>query len=289
MHIHAFEALGTHFEIRIDKSEVQAQELCKIAQRIVHDFESLYSRFKHDSLLMQISRTVGVHTVPPELIEMLRMYERLEIATEGAVSPLVGSVLEGLGYDAGYSFKNSQSRSVNTSLATALGILSNTTLQVYEPVSLDLGAVGKGCVVDILYTFLRSKTSSDFLINASGDMRHHAKERALVVGLEHPFEEGLILGSVSIHNEALCASSVVKRSWEGVHHYVDARTGKNEESVLATWVIAHETVVADALTTALFFVPAQRLRDCGFEFEYVKVYRDMSVEFSKRFESVLFV
>ena len=79
-------------------------------------------------------------------------------------------------------------------------------------------------------------------------------------------------------SSALCASAVNRRSWgEGLHHVLDARTGRPTSDVVATWVIAGEALVADALATALFFVPPARLMP-EFDFTFVRVNADGRIE-----------
>ncbi|MER5185437.1 hypothetical protein ABT009_45440 [Streptomyces sp. NPDC002896] len=52
--------------------------------------------------------------------------------------------------------------------------------------------------------------------------------------------------------------------------------------VVATWVVADETALADGLATALFFTEAQRLAET-FQFAYVRMYADGRAEHSPDF------
>lgn len=57
----------------------------------------------------------------------------------------------------------------------------NNTLTLNEPALIDVGAAGKGLLVDGIAALL----DDDYVIDASGDLLHHADASA-VVGLEHP-------------------------------------------------------------------------------------------------------
>ena len=68
---------------------------------------------------------------------------------------------------------------------------------------------------------------------------------------------------------------------------IDSRTGKPVREVVATWVVAETTMVADGLATALFFVPADKL--AAWDFEYVRLYADGTIERSADFVGELYV
>jgi thiamine biosynthesis lipoprotein len=57
--------------------------------------------------------------------------------------------------------------------------------------------------------------------------------------------------------------------------------------VLATWVLANSTMMADGLATALFFTPAAKLAQ-QFAFEYAVLMPDMSLQHSRNFPVTLF-
>jgi thiamine biosynthesis lipoprotein len=58
--------------------------------------------------------------------------------------------------------------------------------------------------------------------------------------------------------------------------------------IVATWVIAEQTMIADGLATALFFVPPEQLRE-AFQFEYARMHYNGSLEYSPRFKEGIFV
>ena len=68
---------------------------------------------------------------------------------------------------------------------------------------------------------------------------------------------------------------------------IDPRTAQPVRDVLATWVIAPTTMVADGLATALFFVPATKLSQ--WEFTYVRLLADGTVERSPDFVGELYI
>lgn len=89
-----------------------------------------------------------------------------------------------------------------------------------------------------------------------------------------------MIGVAHLHQQAVCASATNRRAWgPGLHHVLDGRTGLPTNDILATWVIADDAAVADALATALFFTAPHQLATIH-RFTYVRVGSDGRVDSS---------
>jgi thiamine biosynthesis lipoprotein len=142
-------------------------------------------------------------------------------------------------------------------------------------------------LVDIIAEILESNEIDTYVIDASGDIRHRGA--AQTVGLEDPLDPSRVIGIVELQNASLCASASNRRKWgNGLHHVIDGRTGKPTDDVIASWVIADTTAVADGLATALFFVDSDSLQVFD-EFQFVRLHNDGHVEHSHDFVGQLFV
>ncbi len=152
---------------------------------------------------------------------------------------------------------------------------------------IDFGAVGKGYLVDLIAELLQGKGFHEFVVNGSGDIRHHGKIE-LEVGLEHPFAAGMVIGVANIKEASICASASNRRRWgDGLHHVLDGRTGKPTDDIVATWTIAADTATADGLATALFFSPSSRLME-SFDFSFVRILADGHIEVADNFDGRVF-
>lgn len=161
-------------------------------------------------------------------------------------------------------------------------------LTTLRPVVLDVGAAGKGYLVDIVGELLHGAGIHEFVIDASGDIVH-AGPTAIRVGLEHPLDPTRAIGVVNLKAGSLCASATNRRTWgDGLHHVIDATTGLPTERVIATWAMAATGLVADGLATALFLAEPARLAE-RFEFEFVRMFADGRVERSVDLDGELFV
>jgi len=291
MYIHTWQALGTNWKLTLwdELSVVTASLLASNAEALTHEFDALYSRFKPNSLVTKLATTIGTIGVPPELVAMLRHYEKLYEVTDGKINPTIGFALEDTGYDANYSLvEQSVLRPVHA-LPEALTIIDDTQVMFFESVLLDLGALGKGYLIDMVYKQLREAGVERFLIDGSGDIRYYSESKEpIVCGLEDPRDAKQVIGTLTITEGSLCASATNRRHWGNHrHHYLDPHTNKSPRTVLATWVYAPEAAIADGLASALFFVSPESLVD--FYFEYLVVNHEMRIKKSAGFAADFFV
>lgn len=275
-----FEALGTAWSIETaEKLPTHLSE--SIAERI-EQFDKTYSRFRNDSLAWQLRRP-GEYEFPPDIVPLLNVYKKVYNLTDGRVTPLIGGMLEDAGYDAVYSLQPKELR--DTAPFEVLGWDGDVKLQPAESVVLDVGAAGKGYLVDLLAEILEINAVTSYVIDASGDIKQRGRVES--IGLEHPFDKSKVIGVAYVENKSLCASAVNRRAWRGMHHIFDPRTKKPTDSIVASWVVADSALMADTLATALFFVPARKLFK-DFSFTYVTIDKNGFVDAAPDFRGELF-
>ncbi|WP_101844682.1 FAD:protein FMN transferase [Zhihengliuella sp. ISTPL4] len=242
-----FEAIGTGWEIETGvplAADVRAGVTAEIEL-----FDRTWSRFRDDSDVARLGRSGGPLS-SPDAGPMLDAYRELDAATAGAVNPLVADSLDALGYDPAYSLRAGEPRPAPASWASWL-TWSEHTVEAHEPALLDVGALGKGRLVDRVMAVL-ADVPGDVVVDAGGDIRVRGASQR--IALEHPFDARKAIGVVEVSDGALCASAVNRRAWgEGLHHVLDARTGHPVRTWAATWALAPEAMTADAVATALFF------------------------------------
>lgn len=283
MNAWGFEAIGTAWQI--DTPEPLASDVRAAVLDRIDEFDQVWSRFRPDSLVSQIASEAGRWTMPAEAEGLLGLYAALGDATDGAVNPLVGRTLSDLGYDAAYSLVPADVPADIPSWSTLeldAGILTTT-----EPVLIDVGAAGKGLLVDEVARIVAPQTQQ-FTVDASGDLLHGGST-PLRVALEHPLDASRAIGIAEIApGDALCASATNRRSWgDGLHHVIDARTGRPTDDVVATWVVAGSCLLADGLATAHFFGDPALLME-RFEHQFVRMHADGRVQWSPDFPGEIF-
>ncbi len=291
--IYAFEGIGTHWEIETD--EPLGDDLRMAILDRVEAFDRTYSRFRSDTLVAQLTRSRNGARVefPADSIELFALYDQLYVATRGAVDPLVGEDLELLGYDADYSLTpHADSAEARDRPRWPDDVQrEGRRLTTSRAVVIDVGAAGKGYLIDQIAAMLGRAGIERAVVDGSGDLRVRG-DQAVRVGLEHPTSPGQAIGVAEVgrcrQRRALCASAVNRRRWgPGLHHVIDGRTGRPTEGVLATWVLADRAAVADGVATALFFTEPDRLAD-RFDYSYVRMLANGQVEWSADFPGEVF-
>lgn len=281
-HSWRFDALGTEWQIETEQPLDDATKT-KITTRI-ELFDKTYSRFRDDSLVAAMATAAGTYQFPDDASELIDFYRALYKATDGGVSPLVGSVLAQAGYDSQYSLQPGRVDPA-PSWESAM-IWQGSQVVTARPLVLDVGAAGKGYMNDMVGELLEQAGYQSYVVDASGDVR--VRDSDETIGLENPYDPASVIGVAKVTNASLCASAINRRSWaDDWHHVADPRTGRPVRDVVATWVVAPTTMIADGLVTALFFVPVNRLTN--WQFEYVRLYADGTVERSAGFVGELYI
>lgn len=283
-----FDAIGTGWQI--DTAEPLGDDARGAVRAVIAAFDREWSRFRPDSLVTALSHGTGTVPAPPDAADMLDAFVELDRATKGAVNPLVGASLEARGYDADYGLRDHGPRPAPRDWRERL-TWTDGRLSITEPAVIDVGALGKGRLVDRVVAVLAPHVHGDVAVDASGDLWVRGAPQR--IALEHPYDPRRAIGVVELGDAALCASATNRRAWgDGLHHVLDARTGEPVRTIAATWAIApagvpSPTMRADAIATALFFDGGPAL---AFEWgiEWVRMSTDGRVEWSPGSTAELF-
>lgn len=311
-----FEAIGTTWQIDTPEP-LPAAVLAAVHERIAR-FDESWSRFRDDSWVTGVARSgAGTYPVPDDAGPLLDAYDLASRCTDGAVNPLVGHALEELGYDPAYTlrprrdeegalltrpapdWRTAAVRSDVSTVVAAGGVAdlgagtarevegAAATLTLAEPALLDVGAAGKGYLVDLVAGVLTAHGLPEHVVDAGGDLRAAVPE-PLTVALEDPRDTTRAIGTVRLAGGALCGSATNRRAWApDVHHVVDARTGRPTGDVLAAWALAPTALVADVAATALFFADPDLVAS-RFGIRYVVLRADGSARWSLDLDGEVF-
>jgi thiamine biosynthesis lipoprotein len=295
-----FEAIGAPWQI--ETPDALSESLVDAIHTRIDQYDATYSRFRDGSLVSRIAAGQGTWQFPSDAAPLFALYRRLYDATGGSLTPLVGRRLEILGYDRNYTLLPADELDLGTANRGTViprwdDVMhwdeASATLTTSEPVVIDVGAAGKGYLVDIIAEMLLDAGIEEYIVDGSGDLVHRGDE-PVRVGLEHPFDPSLAIGVYELSNGALCASAPGRRAWgtalhPGLHHILDGISGEPTTKVAATWAAASTGLVADGLATALFFTSGAEL-EAGLEahFQYVRMFPNSAVEHSPDFRGELF-
>ncbi|MDF2492768.1 MAG: hypothetical protein K0Q58_1346, partial [Microbacterium sp.] len=190
------------------------------------------------------------------------------------------------GYDAGYSFVDRGPRAAPPDW-TRLLRWEDGSIALSGEATIDVGALGKGRLVDLVLAVVAPHVDGAVVVDASGDLAvRGGPER---VGLEHPYDPTRAIGVATVTDAALAASAVNRRAWgEGLHHVLDARTGVPVRRIAATWTVASDAMHADAAATALFFDGGPELA-AAWDVDWVRMTTDGRLEWAPDTRMELFV
>lgn len=281
----SFEAMGTVLQIKVLNQVSNILEE-KIKSEIF-DFTVMYdeefSRFKPNSLVTKISESTGTYKVPHIFTQILKIYFEFFEISSGAMNPLIGNSISDLGYDSVYTLRPKESIRTTPKLDEVIQILNDTEILVKEKVLIDIGALGKGFWVDQVAIILERNGITNYIINGSGDILYKSslKDDFISIALEGTDTK------VNILNEALCGSGTGRRNWslaqdENLHHIIDARNSLPTKNYETVFIRAKTCTLADALTTAIFFVSPETLEQ-KYDFEYYILDTNKKTLFSKNF------
>lgn len=282
-----FEAIGTYWIIDISNypGSLSEKEIYSLITSRIEKFDKNYSRFRQDSLVIEMANKPGLYTLPDDAEKILDLYYRFYKITDGLFTPLIGDTLVQAGYDANYSLK--PNRLVSPQDWDSALDYKFPTLLLKQPVLLDFGACGKGYLIEIIGDLLLENKINSFCIDAGGDILHRDVKNEIKIGLEDPSNTKRVIGITKLSNKAICSSSGNRRAWGGYHHIINPKTLKSPNEVFATWVVSESAMVADALSTCLFLEEPEKYLQY-FDFEYLILYPDYSIKQSSEFNSELF-
>ncbi len=127
-----------------------------------------------------------------------------------------------------------------------------------QGVRINLGGIAKGYVVERGIDILRQHGVEHGVVTAGGDSRllGDRRGRPWMIGIRDPREDGKVVLSVPLEDEAISTSGDYERYFDedGVrhHHIIRPSSGRPVEGIHSTTVFGPDAVMTDALSTSVF-------------------------------------
>lgn len=262
-------AMGTHFEWTFPYGNPQAPALAQQAFLLVDQLEECLTVYRESSEVSRLNRQghlEGGCLVSPILWDLIDLSRHLETATGGAFDPTFGDLVKAWGFVKG-PFRVPSSDEIEEILAQG-GMkqveFDSQRRQVRHRgnrVAWNFGAIGKGFALDCTVRWLERRGGLGAFFLHSGRSSVYAKgsspaeEAGWVVQLNHPVSQ-TPLAKVRLMDGALGTSAATYRHFEvdgkTYGHILDPRLGYPAETLLSATVLAPQSAVADALSTAVF-------------------------------------
>jgi Membrane-associated lipoprotein involved in thiamine biosynthesis len=226
---------------------------------------AVFDRHSSTSALGVLNSQGTLAAPPAELHSVLSRALRLGQASEYAFNPAIAPVVDLFDRSAGALPTHK-----DADFQEALGLAAPGGVQLAQhSISLErqgmrltLDGIAKGFIADKASETLARHGLTDHMVNAGGDIRcsgRPAPGKLWAVGIQHPgpARPGGLLGTARMGNGGIATSGSYE-SWydrpRGRHHLISHLTGQSADIASVT-VRAANTMEADALATALAFMP----------------------------------
>lgn len=237
---------------------------------IYHAYEGLENLYTVNEVQNGVHRTV---TVDAHVIEMLLFAKEMYEKTAGALNVGMGSVLTIWHSHRAASLDNpenptlpSDAELADAALHTAFEHViidkEHCTVTITDPeMTLDVGAIAKGYATERVAESMTARGLAHYILNVGGTVRAvgaRADGNPWIAGIENPGANAgaTYLAEVRVTDKALSTSGTYQRYYtvNGMryHHIIDPKTSKPATGYLSVSVLADDTALADALSTALF-------------------------------------
>ncbi|MFE8147875.1 FAD:protein FMN transferase [Brenneria goodwinii] len=128
---------------------------------------------------------------------------------------------------------------------------------------IDLGAIAKGYIADLVRDFLHQRQIHHALINLGGNVQtlgvpQNSGLDSWAVGLKKPFSNPeALIGVINVKNKSVVTSGIYERYFEldgrCYHHILDPKTGyPRDNELLSVTIISDDSIDGDIYTTLLY-------------------------------------
>ncbi len=259
--------LGTEVEITIsEKNAKKAKRVIELALKKIRDEEKNLSYHLSSSEVARINQNAGKGwvEVSPELFSLIKISLAYSRLTDGA-------------FDIAFSCGGYKK--------IILDEKRERIKFARKGMTLDLGGIAKGYIVDETVKLLQKEGIKEGLVNAGGDIRVFG-QKSYRIAIRNPFKpvgvrfiepettgvinvaptisrassattigNADIIKVITVQNKAVCTSGIYERP----DHIRNPRTGKSiSNSLRSVTVIAPDTITADALATAVMVMGREK-------------------------------
>jgi len=215
----------------------------------MRDLERRWSRFIADSELSQLNAHAGAPVfVSAETFDLVALAVDAWRATRGYFDPTMLEALMSSGYDRSFEELGGDDVVSSVPVAASIASLDDISLdprariiQTPPGVAFDLGGIGKGRAVDLVFEEIQAVGVDGVCVEFGGDLRVGGAPVAgggWPVIVDDPFRPDSDLMTLGIGEGSVTTSSRLRRSWTtatGIsHHLLDPRTLRPSESGVAS-------------------------------------------------------
>jgi thiamine biosynthesis lipoprotein len=225
--------------------------------------ESVMSLYRPESELCRLNHDAVLEKPDTRLVEVLRFAALVSEKSGGAFDVTVQPLwaLKGAAADAEtlarVDWKKLRIKDARVTLEKGMAVTLN--------------GIAQGYAADAAMRVLRAHGIEHALVDAGEFSARgtNAKRDAWSIGIQHPREREAFAALARLENRCLATSGDYETAFSkdlSRHHIVNPRTGRSPEELASVSVLAPDAMTADALSTALFVLGAERGQELLREF-----------------------
>lgn len=228
-------------------------------ESLIQNLEKKVSVTDETSFIYALNRR-GERVTDEECVSLIRRCAELSALTNGAFDATVYPLVRSWGFTTGQNRVPSDEE-----ISSLLPLVGYEKIDLSDGVTLptgteiDLGAIAKGYLSDVLISYLKNAGVTSAVLNLGGNVYALGKKQSgslWRVAVSSPDSDGYV-GTLEVSDLAVITSGIYERYFEqdGVRygHIIDPFTGKPVDGdLLSVTVVGENGATCDALSTALF-------------------------------------
>ncbi|PZL89923.1 thiamine biosynthesis protein ApbE [Pantoea sp. ARC270] len=244
------------------------QTLAAQVFRLIRQQENLFTVNRAASEVMAINHAAGQHpvVVSQPVFDLIACAHAVSLLPDSLFNLAIGPLVKcwKIGFQ-GHSVPSPAELQARRALIDPHEVIldadARSVMLARPGMEIDLGAIAKGYIADLVQAFLRQQQVSHALINLGGNVQTVGAppdEQAWAIGLKKPFGAAdELIGVIGVNNRSVVTSGIYERYFElnGIcyHHILDPRTGYPlDNELLSVTVISDRSLDGDIYTTLLY-------------------------------------
>ena len=261
--------MGSHIDILIFDS-VDAETILDDAVEMLKVYEHRFSANDDSSELMEVNHNAGAKAIKvhPDLFDLIKIGKNHSCASNSFLNIAIGPIVQTwrIGFkDVKVPTKQEIDNLLEITDPNQI-TLNEEEQSVYlarKGMAINLGALAKGYIADLMIEYLKKRGVDAGLINlggnvlAFGDAKHN-QDLMWRIGIQNPVEtRGNHLFTIGIKNQSVVTSGIYERNHtengKTYHHILNPKTGYPvETNVAGLSIISRKSVDGEIWTTRLF-------------------------------------
>lgn len=260
--------MGTIIEITVQHDQ-SSQVLDKVVRRL-EAYEKRFSAHDPASELMKVNKNAGIMPVKvnPTLYKLIQIGKNHSIPSDSSLNITIGPLVQAwrIGFEDAHVPSQVEIETLLNKTNPHDIILNDEDQTVFlknTDMFIDLGAVAKGFIADLIIEDFKSMNVSAGLINLGGNVMTYGMAPKHAdgywrIGIQHPFlSRGNYIAVLKAFNQSVVTSGIYERKFtvnnKTYHHILDPKTGYPiETNIAGLTIVSSKSVDGEIWTGRLF-------------------------------------